>query len=597
MNGNQIIIGGASGYWGEASFASSQLLSVEGLDFLVYDYLAEITMSILARARAKDSSKGYATDFLTGALKPNLSQIAGKGVRIISNAGGVNPQACAEAVRTEVAALGLQLKVACIEGDDLTERAGDFENEAEPDTGLAFPSKDSISSINAYLGAFPIAAALDAGADIVITGRCVDSAVTLGACVHSFGWKNSDLDRLAAGSLAGHILECGPQSTGGNFTDWRSSGNIAEIGYPVAEIDPEGTAVITKPQGTGGLVSPATVGEQMLYEIGNPQSYILPDVICDFSQVSLIQSGMERVKVIGARGRSPTGSLKVSATYADGFRAGQLFTFNGKDAREKAAVFADAVLKRSRTVLKRMKAPKYTETSVEIFGGLLPAENYEEVVLKAAVRHPDQLGVEVFLKEMAGMGLATPPGLSIFTGAGRQKPAPVVRLFSFLIKSNAVPVHLTVEGETVEFKPPDPPQPQPDPVSTPPPFPVKASSGTPLVERPLEALAWARSGDKGDTANIGVIARCPEYLPWIWKALDEETIKECFSHYLKGRVERFHLPGNHSMNILMHDVLGGGGIASLRNDAQGKGYSQMLLSLTISLPEDLAPSENQGDME
>ena len=195
------------------------------------------------------------------------------------------------------------------------------------------------------------------------------------------------------------------------------------------------------------------------------------------------------------------------------------------------------------------------------------------------------------------MGLATPPGLSIFTGAGRPKPSPVVRLFSFLIKSDAVPVHLTVEGETVEFKPPDPPQPQPDPVSTPPPFPVKASSGTPLVERPLEALAWARSGDKEDTANIGVIARCPEYLPWIWKALDEETIKECFSHYLKGRVERFHLPGNHSMNILMHDVLGGGGIVSLRNDAQGKGYSQMLLSLTISLPEDLAPSENQGDME
>ncbi|MEQ8516902.1 MAG: acyclic terpene utilization AtuA family protein, partial [Chromatocurvus sp.] len=274
-------IGGASGYWGDAPGATAQLLAHEGLDFLVYDYLAEITLSILARARGADPAAGYATDFVTAAMAPNLATIAARGVRVVSNAGGVNPDACAQALRSLIRESGLSLKVAVVRGDDLSARVPAFagrEGSApvqEMFSGERFPAPERVASVNAYLGAFPIAAALDHGADIVITGRCVDSAVTLGACVHHFGWAADDLDRLAQGSLAGHILECGTQATGGNFTDWEAvADGLWEAGYPIAEVAADGNFTVTRPDGSGGQVSVGTLAEQMLYEIGDPRCYI-----------------------------------------------------------------------------------------------------------------------------------------------------------------------------------------------------------------------------------------------------------------------------------------------------------------------------------
>ena len=253
-----IAIGGASGFWGDAALATPQLLGSGELDYIVYDYLAEITMSIMARARTADDSKGYATDFVSAAMGPNLQAIAGQGVKVIANAGGVNPLACAEAIRAAVAADKLGLKVAVVTGDDLTARAGEFAQATEMFSGEAFPDPQSVASINAYLGAFPIAAALDRGADIVITGRCVDSAVTLGACIHAFGWGREDYDKLAQGSLAGHILECGTQATGGNFTDWESVvDTLGDAGYPIAAVAADGSFEVYKPDGTGGTVSAA----------------------------------------------------------------------------------------------------------------------------------------------------------------------------------------------------------------------------------------------------------------------------------------------------------------------------------------------------
>jgi len=585
MKKEKIIIGGASGYWGEASYATAQLLKLDNIDFLVYDYLAEITISILARAREKDPLKGFAADFITSALKPNLKLISNKGVRVISNAGGLNPRACAEMINEEVDVQGLNLKVGFVEGDELIDRSDEFRNEIGLETGQRFPDKKNIASINAYLGAFPIAALLDKGADIIITGRCVDSAVTLAACIHSFCWGKNDLELLASGSLAGHILECGPQSTGGNFTDWQKAKNIFDIGYPVAQIDSNGKIVITKPDNTGGIVSRATVAEQMLYEIGNPQSYMLPDVICDFSQVRLEQIGKNKVSIDGAIGRTPSGKLKVSVTYKDGYRAGQILCFNGTKARQKAEVFANAAIKRSINFLKQINANDFTETNFEVFGGKPLEGEYEEVMLKVAVRHSDQDAVEFFLKELAGMMLATPPGLSFFTGAGRPKPSPVVRLFSFFIKNDSLKISLNYCGQKSDFKTISPNTPHSDPILIPPPVKNKVQSDLKSIRVPLEKLAYARSGDKGDTVNIGVISRDPKYLPWIWNTLTEEKIKDVFSKYLMGEVERFHLPGSSSMNILMHEVLGGGGIASLRNDSQGKGYSQMLLAVYILIPE------------
>ncbi|WP_170336023.1 acyclic terpene utilization AtuA family protein [Ruegeria arenilitoris] len=586
-------IGGASGFWGDAPHATRQLLRDPDLDFLVYDYLAEITMSIMARARLKDSEKGYAVDFVSEVMTQNLSRIDELGVKVLSNAGGVNPMACANALRAEIAELGLNLKVAVVEGDDLLPRAAEFADRTEMFSGTPMPAAEKIASINAYIGAGPIVAALKAGADIVVTGRCVDSALTLAACMHHFGWGQGDHDLLAAGSLAGHLLECGPQATGGNFTDWKLAGDIAQIGYPVAEISADGSMVLTKPEGTTGCVTPASVCEQMLYEIGDPRGYILPDVVCDFSEVRMEQAGPDRVGVTGARGCAPTGQLKVSATWVDGYRVGMTFLINGREARQKAEVFAQAGLDRARAILNRLGAPDYREVSFEAYGGRPGDSDYEEISFKAAVKHDDARAAGLFLREMTGAALAAPPGLHIFTGGGRPKPSPVVALFSFLVPAITLSYRVTLEGKNIPYQQSEITPNEPKPIKGEVPEPAEADVMD-WVSCPLEELAWARSGDKGDKANIGVIARHAAYMPYIWSALTEEKVSAVFSDYLSGEAERFYLPGTHSMNILLHEVLGGGGIASLRNDAQGKSFAQLLLATPVRIPARLIANSEQG---
>ncbi|SDL68150.1 acyclic terpene utilization AtuA family protein [Maricaulis salignorans] len=599
MTKNAIRIGGASGYWGDSAMAVPQLLAGGSLDYLVFDYLAEITMSILARARARDPGAGYATDFVTAALAPNIDAIAARGVRVISNAGGVNPEACGAAVRALIEKAGLKLKVAVITGDDLLPRAAELARGGltEMFTAEAFPPLDRIASLNAYLGAFPIAAALDAGADIVITGRCVDSAVTLGACIHAFDWSRQDYDRLASGSLAGHVLECGPQATGGNFTDWESvATGIAEIGYPIAEIKPDGHFTVSKPAGTGGCVSVGTVSEQMLYEIGDPQDYALPDVRCDFSQVTIVQAGPDQVVISGARGGPPPAAYKASLTWQDGWRAGLYLSFYGLDASRKAQGFADAALARAGTILRKLNAPPFSETSTEIlgsesqFGAFGRGSDAREVVLKLAARHADAAGAGLLLREAAGLGLASPPGLSGFQG-GRPKPSPVTRLFSCLCPREMIDIGIELDGKPLDYAEP-PLTKAPAPTLARPEPPAKPGTAPDIVRVPLIALAWGRSGDKGNNANIGIIAREPAFLPPIWHGLTTDIVAERFAHFLDGPVERFFLPGSHAINFLLHDVLGGGGIASLRNDPQGKGYAQILLATPIEIPVELAQRFN-----
>ncbi len=586
-----IRIGGASGYWGDSDMALPQFLKEGGLDYIVFDYLAEITMSIMARARVKDPAQGYATDFVS-LLKPNLKTISDQRVKILSNAGGVNPRACGEVVRALVRAAGLDLKVAVVEGDDLLSRGNEFAGAREMFTGEAFPPLEKLASINAYLGAFPIAAALEHGADIVITGRGVDSAVTLAACIHAFGWERDDHDLLAAGSLCGHILECGAQATGGNFTDWRSvAETLWNIGYPIAEVSADGVFTVCKPAGTGGAVTVGTVGEQMLYEIGDPQAYLLPDVACDFSQVELEQAGRDRVKVSGAKGLPAPDTYKVCATHEDGFRAGAVWFFYGDDAAARGRLFAESALKRARSKLRALNAPDYDEVLVEVMGdeSLYGAEarrvDARDVALKVAVKHRDQRAAGLILKELTGHGLAAPPGLSGFAGS-RPAPSPVVRLYSFLARKADIPIRLIFADEEVilgvEAGVPFDPN-----LVTRPAAPTVLPERD-LVEVPLVRLAFARSGDKGDNANIGVLPRAQAYAPWIWATLNEAEVARRFAHYLKGRVERFYMPGTGATNFLLHNVLGGGGVASLRNDPQAKGYSQILLQTLIPIPRALA---------
>jgi hypothetical protein len=577
-----IVIGGASGFWGEAPHATAQLLAGASLDFIVYDYLAEITMSILARARAKDPAAGFVPDFVNAALAPNIAEIARRGIRIVSNAGGLNPEACAEAVRRLVRDRGLGLKVAAVTGDDLIAGVERFADAHEMFTDQPFPPVERIQSANAYLGAFPIAAALDAGADIVITGRCVDSAVTLGAAIHAFGWRAGQYDLLSAGSLAGHLIECGPQVTGGNFTDWRRAGDIADIGYPLATVFEDGSVEIRKPEGTSGIVCRESVGEQMLYEIGDPQAYLLPDLTCDFSAVTIEETGHDVVLVRGARGRPPSGMLKVCATWTDGFRAGQQFDFTGFDAREKATAFGEAALARARRILGTLKAPDYDAVNLEVTGR---DGDYGEAVLTLGVRHRDERAVGLFLREATGLALATPAGMSVFAAGGRPRPSPVVRLFSFLVPAASVRISVSIDGAEIAY-PPAPvaaaaPAPQRPPEPVQPDLPED-------VEVLLIRLAVARSGDKGDTANIGVIARRAEYLPLIWAALTPQRVREHFAGRMEGDVERYLLPGCHALNLVLEQSLGGGGVTSLRADPQGKAYAQHLLAVPVKVTREIA---------
>lgn len=592
MSKDTLRIGCASGFWGDTEFAAAQLVERGDIDVLVFDYLAEITMSLLIRAKAKDPAQGYALDFVA-TMKPLMKQIKARGIQVIANAGGVNPSACRDALVAAAQAEGVDLKIAAVLGDDLMPQVEAMRaaGTTEMFSGAAFPAK--VMSANAYLGAFPIAAALAAGADIVVTGRCVDSAVTLAPLIARFAWTADDLDKLAQGSLAGHLIECGTQATGGNYTDWASVPGWDDMGFPIAECRADGSFVVTKPAGTGGLVCPSTVGEQMLYEIGDPRAYILPDVVCDFTAVTLTQVGPDRVEVKGARGRPPTDQAKASLTYADGFRAMSLFMIGGIDAGAKARRVGAAMLARMRRHYAARGWPDFAEASVEAIGaedtyGAQARVSAREVMLKVGVRHPLKDALELFSREVAPMALMSAPAITGFTG-GRPKVQPVVRLFSCLVPKSQLDVSIDMGTQRVTA--PQLTGKPLDPAALPAvggPLPGAEAFARGVRTVPLVQLAWGRSGDKGDSANIGIIARRPEFLPFIRASLTEEAVARWFAHLASGEVRRYDLPGTQALNFTLQRALGGGGIASVRMDSQGKAFAQMLLDHPVPIPADLA---------
>lgn len=587
-------IGGASGYWGDSAEAARQLVHKGDVNYLVFDYLAEVTMSILVRARAKVSDAGYARDFVDLVMKPLLPEIHRRGIRVIANAGGVNITACAQALAKVADEAGLKLRIATVVGDDLTERVDEWRGDDVRDmtTGKSMP--DRLISANAYLGAFPIAAALDAGADIVITGRCVDSATTLGALIHEFGWQPEDYDRLAAGTLAGHILECGAQATGGNFTDWRDVvAGWPDMGYPIAECEPSGRFLITKPEGTGGLVSRLSVSEQIVYELGDPGAYLMPDVACDFREVRVIECGPHRVQVEGARGYSPPRQYKVSATWHDGYRASASTVIAGFDVIEKAEAYSAALLERVNRLLQARGLAALEHVAVHMIGAetLLgaharpEARATREVMVRIDVRHAKRDALELFSKEVTGVGLSMTTG-RCSGGAGRPKVTPVIAQFAFLLDRDRVRIEVYVDGEPVAYTPAapqtffDPAQMRDATI----PAPADAANGSD-VEVPLIALAVARSGDKGDNANVGVVARHAELLPWLKQALTAERVGQWFAHVQRGGTTRYEMPGLLALNFVLANALDGGGTSSLNLDTQGKTYAQQLLAMPVRIPE------------
>ncbi|MBI5434106.1 MAG: DUF1446 domain-containing protein [Planctomycetes bacterium] len=446
-------IANGQGFWGDSILGPVRLVNEGPLDYLTLDYLAEVTMSILQKQRSRDPRKGYATDFVA-MIDRILPKLVEKHVKVIANAGGVNPLACKDAVLAVLKKHGVTgMKVAVIEGDDvlgrLDELAAKGEVLANMDTGAPLATiRERVTSANVYIGAFPVAEALAQGAQIVIAGRLTDPGLVLGPLVHEFGWKADQWDLLAAGTMAGHIVECGAQCTGGNFTDWKSVPDLARVGYPIVECKADGTFTVTKHEGTGGLVDVSTVSHQLVYEMGDPQNYITPDCIADFTSIRLRQDGKDRVHCSGVEGKPATPTYKVSASYEDGFKALGQLTISGPDALAKAKLCAEIVWKRLESDgfhyapderLVEFVGANVCHAGVELAGAGEPSE----VVLRMGVKGPDEAKIDRFGMELVPLVTSGPPGVTGFAG-GRPKAAEIISYWPALVKKELVSTKVSV---------------------------------------------------------------------------------------------------------------------------------------------------------
>lgn len=459
MNDERVVrVAGGQGFWGDDLEAPVRQVEGGPIDYLMLDYLAEVTMSIMQKQRARDPEAGFARDFVP-LMERIFPTCIDAGVRVVTNAGGVNPEGCAAALveAGRRAGVGGRAKVGLVTGDDLMGRLDELLEHghalANMETGEPLATiRDRVQSANAYIGAAPIVEALDKGADVVVTGRSTDTALTYGPLIHEFGWSYDDHDRIAAGVVAGHINECGAQCTGGNcLIDWWEIPDMAVVGFPIVEVSPDGTFVVTKHEGSGGRVSRASVAEQIVYEMGDPTTYITPDVIADFTTIHLDDQGGNRVRVHGVKGSARTDFLKVSIAYASGWKATGTLTYVWPDAAAKARA-ADRIL---RERLDRLGL-SFDEIRTELVGwdsthGPLvgePPADLPEVQLRVGVRSNDRAAVERFTREIAPLILTGPPSVTGFAG-GRPRVQEIMAYWPALIRREAVEAHLQVEVRDV----------------------------------------------------------------------------------------------------------------------------------------------------
>ncbi len=600
MKTDTVRIGNAGGYWGDDPRAlERQVLGPDPPEFVTVDYLAEITMSILQKQRARDRSAGYARDFVSQAA-PLLGALRQRGITVITNAGGVNPMACAHAVLDAAGRAEVDLAVAVVDGDDLMHRVTGLI--ASPDgfrnleTGERFAGEAlEVGSANVYLGAEPVVAALAHDPTVVITGRVTDTGITLAALRHRFGWARDDWDRIAQGIVAGHLIECGVQATGGNSTDWQRVAGFGRLGFPVVEVEADGDFVVTLQPDAPGLVTPAVVREQLLYELGDPAAYLCPDATVDFSGLAVVSDGPNRVRVSGARGKPPPPDLKVSASVSGGYALRGSLVVGGPDVRAKTRAVHEALAVRLDADCRDQGIPPVGELRVDLAGddaaqrgfagGPEPSEGLIRIAAWSARREP----LLVLRKLLPALILNGPAGLAVTGGAPavtevaaywptRVPRSSVIARMRILRREPSGEAELAAD-EPVGFPGPAAPA-----------LPIRRDSAPtrPLpdsgVEVPLGALAYARSGDKGDAVNIGIIARSTAAYRFLVAHLGVETVAEWAREVAAGPVTRYQMPGLEALNFVLERALGGGGTRSLLLDPQGKTLAQGILRRRLMVP-------------
>ena len=574
-------IANCSGFYGDRITAAKEMVDGGPIDVLTGDWLAELTMLILAKNRAKDGVTGYARTFVT-----QMEQVMGtcldKGIKVVANAGGLNPSGCAAAVEQVADRLGLKPKIAWVEGDDVLSRLAEFQaaghDLANLDTGEPYGTRNAMTA-NAYLGCWGIVDALSRGADIVITGRTTDAAVVMGPAAWYHGWQRTDWNPLAGALVAGHVIECGAQTTGGNYAFFQEVPGLERPGFPIAEIAADGSTVITKHAGTGGLVSIGTVTAQLLYEIGSP-SYLNPDVAARFDTINVSQEGHDRVLIKDTIGEPAPPTIKVCINYEGGYRNSSTFCLTGLDRDEKAALV-------ERTFWGNLGGKeKFTQATTQLWktGKDDPETNEEAVsILRFTVKDADARKVgRAFANAGVEMALASYPGMFGMGGPSEAQPYGVY--WPTLIPSDLCWSEVVVAGEkrvvdntpTVDFTP----VPGSSAVS------VAVPSG-PTTRAPLGRVVGARSGDKGGNANIGVWARTNAAYAWLDETLTIERLKQLLPETRPLEVRRYPLPNILAVNFVIVGLLEEGVAASTRQDGQAKGLGEYLRAKIVDIPTSL----------
>ncbi len=592
-SGDVLRIANCSGFYGDRLSAAREMVEGGPIDVLTGDYLAELTMLILYKARQRDDALGYATTFYRQ-MEDVLGTCVERGIKVVANAGGVNPSGLAQALRTLAAQLGIDATIAHVEGDDVLGALPVLAAAGEPlahlDTGepLFGDGRQPVSA-NAYLGGFGIAEALSGGADVVVTGRVTDASLVVGPGIWRFGWDRSAWDQLAGAVAIGHVLECGAQTTGGNYAFFSEVTGLEHPGFPMAELHGDGSAIITKHPDTGGLVSVGTITAQLLYEIGAPR-YANPDVVADFSTVELEQVGRDRVKVSGVRGRPAPQRLKVSVNLVGGWRNTMTFMLTGLDIEAKAALVRrtlDAILSGDAAVADldvrllrtdRADAPSNEQASAQL-----------RVTVKDA--DPDKVGrrfsravTELALASYPGFYLTSPPGDGVAYGVYWPTLVPADVVDQVVVHGDGRRVSVPVSpSETAPLSPPSPPS-SAEPAT--PSSDAAITSGA-YQRVPLGTIIGARSGDKGGNANVGLWARSHRAYQWLAGEMTVTRFKELLPEAADLVVDRYALPNLRALNFVVHDILGEGVASSTRPDPQAKSLGEYLRCRLVDVPAEL----------